>query len=83
MMKLLKPRFSKRMRGFVFAGDASSFQTQVTQISTSSPVKGHGVFTYHFLKALNSGKKILPEIYRYIKLLVEDNAKTLNIQQVR
>jgi hypothetical protein len=55
--------------------------TQGTQISTSSPEKGHGVFTYYFLKALKEGKKTIAEIYEYIKPLVEDEAKQLNVQQ--
>ncbi|MBI5212768.1 MAG: ankyrin repeat domain-containing protein, partial [Nitrospirae bacterium] len=55
--------------------------TQGTQISTSSPEKGHGVFTYYFLKALKDGKKNLSDIYEYIKPLVEDEAKQLNVQQ--
>jgi uncharacterized caspase-like protein len=55
--------------------------TQGTQISTSNPEKGHGVFTYYFLKALKEGKKSLAEIYEYIKPLVEDEAKELNVQQ--
>jgi len=55
--------------------------TQGTQISTSSPEKGHGVFTYYFLKALKDGKKNLVEIYDYIKPQVEDEAKQLNVQQ--
>jgi len=55
--------------------------TQGTQISTSSPEKGHGVFTYYFLKALKDGKKNIAEIYEYIKPLVEDEAKQLNVQQ--
>ncbi|MBA3061176.1 MAG: hypothetical protein FP832_05965, partial [Nitrospirae bacterium] len=55
--------------------------TQGTQISTSSPEKGHGVFTYYFLKAVKDGKKTLSEIYEYIKPLVEDEAKQLNVQQ--
>ncbi len=55
--------------------------TQGTQISTSSPEKRHGVFTYYFLKALKEGKKTIAEIYEYIKPLVEDEAKTLNVQQ--
>lgn len=55
--------------------------TQGTQISTSSPEKGHGVFTYYFLKALKEGKKDIAEIYEYIKPLVEDDAKQLNVQQ--
>ena len=55
--------------------------TQGTQISTSSPEKGHGVFTYYFLKALKDGRKNIAEIYEYIKPLVEDEAKTLNVQQ--
>ncbi len=55
--------------------------TQGSQISTSSPEKGHGVFTYYFLKALKEGKKTIAEIYEYIKPLVEDEAKQLNVQQ--
>jgi|GEM_PF-1003612 len=55
--------------------------TQGTQISTSSTEKGHGVFTYYFLKALKDGKKTIAEIYEYIKPLVEDEAKQLNVQQ--
>jgi hypothetical protein len=55
--------------------------TQGTQISTSSTEKGHGVFTYYFLKALKDGKKTLAEIYEYIKPNVEDEAKQLNVQQ--
>jgi|GEM_PF-2582350 len=55
--------------------------TQGTQISTSSPEKGHGVFTYYFLKALKEGKKNIAEIYECIKPLVEDEAKQLNVQQ--
>jgi hypothetical protein len=52
-----------------------------TQISASSPEKGHGIFTYYFLKALKDGKKTIAEIYDYIKPLVEDEAKAINVQQ--
>jgi hypothetical protein len=55
--------------------------TQGSQISTSSSEKGHGVFTYYFLKALKSGRKNLDEIYEYLKPQVEDEAKQLNVQQ--
>lgn len=55
--------------------------TQGAQISSSSPEKGHGIFTYYFLKALKEGKKTISDIYEYIKPLVEDDAKNLNIQQ--
>jgi len=55
--------------------------TQGSQISTSSPEKGHGIFTYYFLKALKDGKKDLSEIYSYIKPLIEDEAKSLNVEQ--
>jgi len=55
--------------------------TQGSQISTSSPEKGHGIFTYYFLKALKDGKKTIAEIYESIKPLVEDEAKKLNVQQ--
>lgn len=55
--------------------------TQGSQISTSSSEKGHGIFTYYFLKAIKDGKKDIAEIYEYIKPLVEDEAKQLNVQQ--
>ncbi|MEE9912316.1 MAG: caspase family protein [Deltaproteobacteria bacterium] len=55
--------------------------TQGSQISTSSPAKGHGIFTYYFLKAIKDGKRNLPEIYETIKPQVEDEAKQLNIRQ--
>jgi uncharacterized caspase-like protein len=55
--------------------------TEGTQISASSPEKKHGIFTYHFLKALRAGLKNLAEIYEYIKPQVEDDAKQLNVQQ--
>jgi len=55
--------------------------TQGSQISTSSQEKGHGIFTYHFLKALKDGKKSVSEIYEHIKPYVEDDAKSINVQQ--
>lgn len=55
--------------------------TQGTQISTSSPDKGHGVLTYYFLKAIKDGKKELGEIYSTITPQVEDEAKLLNVSQ--
>ena len=55
--------------------------TQGSQISMSSPERGHGIFTYYFLKAIKDGKKSLAEIYETIKPLVEDEAKSLNVQQ--
>lgn len=55
--------------------------TQGSQISTSSQEKGHGIFTYYFLKALKDGKKSVAEIYGHIKPSVEDDAKSINVQQ--
>jgi len=55
--------------------------SQSSQISISSYEKGHGIFTYYFLKALKEGKKTIADIYEYIKPLVEDEAKQLNVQQ--
>lgn len=56
--------------------------TQGSQISTSSPEKGHGVFTYYFLKAIKEGRRDLAEIYETIKPQVEDEAKRLNVRQI-
>lgn len=47
------------------------------QISTSDPETGHGLLTYHFLKALRDGKTSLFDIYKQIKPLVEDDAARL------
>jgi hypothetical protein len=55
--------------------------THGAQISTSSPERGHGVFTYYFLKALNEGKTNLADIYESIQPQIEDEAKQLNVQQ--
>lgn len=55
--------------------------TQGAQISTSSAARGHGVFTYYFLKSLKDGKSGIAEIYRDIKPQVENEARTLNVQQ--
>ncbi|MDO9527660.1 MAG: caspase family protein [Syntrophales bacterium] len=55
--------------------------TQSSQISTSSQEKGYGIFTYYFLKALKNGKKSAAEIYEYVKPHVEDDAKSINVQQ--
>ncbi|PKN77254.1 MAG: hypothetical protein CVU52_01350, partial [Deltaproteobacteria bacterium HGW-Deltaproteobacteria-10] len=55
--------------------------TQGTQISSSSPEKGHGIFTYYFLKALKEGKNNIADIYEYLKPHVEDDAKAINVQQ--
>ena len=55
--------------------------TQGAQISTSSPERGHGVFTYYFLKALNEGKTNVADIYESIQPQIEDEAKQLNVQQ--
>ena len=69
------------MRGVSLHFFAVLSATLGTQISTSSPEKGHGIFTYYFLKALKDGKKTIAEIYDYIKPLVEDEAKAINVQQ--
>jgi len=52
-----------------------------SQISTSSAEKGHGIFTYYFLRAIQEGKKDLADIYETIKPQVEDEAKRLNVSQ--
>lgn len=51
------------------------------QISSASPDKGHGILTYYFLKALKEGKNTLEEIYTYLRPLVQEEAKQLNVVQ--
>ncbi|MBI5970053.1 MAG: caspase family protein [Deltaproteobacteria bacterium] len=80
---------AKGARPLVMTTDASVISsnmavlsaTQGAQISSSSPEKGHGIFTCCFLKALKEGKKNIADIYEYIKPLVEDEAKQINVQQ--
>jgi len=55
--------------------------SQSNQITASSPELGHGIFSYYFLKAIKDGKSAIADIYQYIKPLVEDEAKRLNINQ--
>ncbi len=43
--------------------------------------RGHGLLTYYYLKALNSGKMDMDSIYKFLKPKVEDEARSLNIQQ--
>lgn len=51
------------------------------QISTSYSEKALGLFTYYFLTALKDGKMTFADIYSYIKPMVEDEAKKMNVEQ--
>lgn len=55
--------------------------TQGAQISSSSPEKKHGIFTYYFLEAMKAGKKDIAEIYTYVKPKVENEARRMNVDQ--
>lgn len=55
--------------------------TQGTQISTSSPEKQHGLFTYYLLKALQDNNRDLASVYDYLRSRVEDEAKRMNVEQ--
>ena len=45
------------------------------------PREGPRILTYYFLKAVKDGKKDMAGIYEYIRPLVEDEARSLNIEQ--
>jgi hypothetical protein len=81
LAKGARPLVMMAPTGILSSNIAVLSATQGSQISTSSPQKGHGVFTYYFLKAIKDGKKNLAEIYEHITPQVEDEAKQLNIQQ--
>jgi len=55
--------------------------SQGTQISATSKDKGHGLLTYHLLKALLAGQQDLASIYEYVSPKVEDEAKLQNVTQ--
>ena len=73
--KLDDPTLASRHMAVLAASDG-------TQISTSSKEKRHGVFTYHFLKALQAGNQDLESIYEYVNPKVQDDAKLQNVTQV-
>ncbi len=54
---------------------------RAAQISSSSPAKRHGVFTWHFLRSLEAGKRSLTEIHDAVAPAVEDEARSLNVEQ--
>jgi hypothetical protein len=54
---------------------------QANHISTSLPDRKQGAFTYFLLKALRDGKRSVAEIYEYMRPLVEDEARKLNVEQ--
>ncbi|WP_447973117.1 caspase family protein [Nitrospira sp. Kam-Ns4a] len=49
--------------------------SQPSQVSWAYTEKQHGLFTYHFLKAVKEGKTDLVEIYRVVRPAVEDQSK--------
>ena len=55
--------------------------TQGTQISTSSPERHHGIFTYYLVKAFGEGKRSVVDVYDYLAPKVEDEAKRMNVEQ--
>ena len=81
LAKGARPLVMMAATGTLSANMAVLTATEGGQISTSSSEKGHGVFTYYFLKAIKEGKKDLAEIYETITPQVEDEAKQLNVQQ--
>jgi len=76
-----RPLIINKGEDFTSANLAIMTATQNSQISISSPEKGHGIFTFYFLKAIKDGKKDVADIYSYIRPLVEEEAKHLNVQQ--
>ncbi len=55
--------------------------TQGAQISTSSPEKQQGIFTYYLLQAFQEGNHDLANVYDYLRPRVEDEAKRMNVEQ--
>lgn len=55
--------------------------TQGSQISSSSPEKKHGIFTYYLMEALTKGKSDIADIYAYVKPKVENEARRMNVEQ--
>ncbi|MCR4295557.1 MAG: caspase family protein [Elusimicrobia bacterium] len=52
-----------------------------TEITGSLDEQAHGIFTYHFLKALSGGAKTPRALYDYLKPRVQDDARRQNREQ--
>lgn len=52
-----------------------------TEITGSLDEQGHGIFTYHFLKALQGGAATPRGLYDYLKPRVQDDARRQNREQ--
>lgn len=51
------------------------------EITGSLDEQAHGIFTYHFLKALSGGAKTPRALYNYLKPRVQDDARRQNREQ--
>lgn len=52
-----------------------------TQITTTLEDKGHGIFTYYFLKGLSRSGTTAKSLYEYLKPKVQDEARRQNREQ--
>ena len=52
-----------------------------TQITTTLQDKGHGIFTYYFLKGLDGSGTTAKKLYEYLKPMVQDEAHRQNREQ--
>lgn len=55
--------------------------SEAKQTSNASPQNKHGIFTYHFLKAIKEGHQTLGDIYKTLKPEVAKDAFRLNFKQ--
>lgn len=55
--------------------------SEAKQTSNASPQNKHGIFTYHFLKAIKDGHQTLGDIFKTIKPEVAKEAFRLNFKQ--
>ncbi|MBI5209546.1 MAG: caspase family protein [Elusimicrobia bacterium] len=78
LAKGARPLVMARPGAGVPANMAVLAAARASQISTSSPEKGHGILTYYLLKAIKAGRKDLAGAFAYLGPLVEDEAKAAN-----
>lgn len=80
-MRGARPLVMVNEQGPAAAHVAALVSSGANQIAVVSPKQRHGLFTYHFLRALKEGHRELGAIYDAVYPAVEADARRMNVQQ--
>lgn len=77
----IKPLVNVQVSGWLPPNITVLSASEPAQISTTYPIKGHGLFTFYLLKAVKEGKSTVADLYVVVRPAVEDQAKRQNVRQ--